>query len=527
MRINNLSPTNLKKIIGTTILVGILIFNFCIRWNNINQEPYGFESDELSWIISSLADSFHVNAAQFGIWDLHHQNLISFPVSIKFNQISFQVFGGDITSPRKFLVILSTVSLVFFFLICKQFFSYFISVLLLVLYSFSTYNLISSRVSLVSSFSNILLLPAVFLFLKSNKSKFVNSILFSFFSGLLMALSLLTYNSLYFFPIMIVFYELLIQKQPQKKSLFILIFFFLPLLFFGNKIRHGLSQQFLTRQYVMNNFPSKSDSFSTFKSKISLSANIVYSELFNNTPTDMLVSWPGPLFNKKVSILAIIGFILILFKPSAFLFLIIWSVFYVIIFHTLLGFNYPRMWISTSVLIFLLAGIPLEYVYKIACNFSLNLLKGGIIVFLCFLTLFIVKQDYRKFKNYAIFNPSFKGRERELVEIANSQIDLGNYGSYLLFETNPLRASFDKSILLFSYLSNSKQKLSDQEIKGLIDSSIFLTENPLKDNIVLPDNKRFLIINNEDDDNIIKTGVDSESIQEIISYKFHRLIFLK
>lgn len=320
MKINGRSPTNLKKLIGTTVFIGIIIFNFCVRWNKINQEPYGIELDELSWIISSLADSLHVDATQFEIWELHHQNLINFPVSVKSNQISFQVFGKDITSPRKFLVILSTVSLVFFFLICKQFFSYFISVLLLVLYSFSSYNLISGRISLVSSFSNILLLPAVFLFLKSNKSKFVNSILFSFFSGLLMALSLLTYNSLYFFPIIIVLYELLIQKQPQKKSLFILIFFFLPLLFFGGKIRQGLSQQFLTRQYVMNNFPSKSDSFFTLKTKISLSGNTVYSELFNNTPTDMLVSWPGALFNKKVSILATIGFILILFKPSAFCF---------------------------------------------------------------------------------------------------------------------------------------------------------------------------------------------------------------
>lgn len=185
------------------------------------------------------------------------------------------------------------------------------------------------------------------------------------------------------------------------------------------------------------------------------------------------------------------------------------------------------MWISTSVLIFLLAGVPLEYVYNTASKFSLNFLKGTIMVFLCLLTLLIIKQDYRKFKNYAIFNPSFRGRERELVDIAKSRIDSGNYGNYLLFETDPSRASFDKSILLFSYLSNSKQKLSDQEIKGFIDSSIFLTENPLKDDIVLPNNKKLLIINNEDYDNIIKTGIDPESVARIISYKFHHLIFLK
>ena len=507
---------------------------FLIRWENIEKIPYGIEGDERSWTILSLARTYKIDAANFGIWGVHRENMNNFPVSVELNKISFLVFGKNIISPRKLLIILDCFTLVCFYFICLNYLSPFVSLLTTTLYSFSTYNLTASRIAIVCSFTNVFLFPAIISVFFVHKNKLKKSLILAFLAGLFTVLSLLTYNTSYLFPLLFIFFVFLscFKQFSKNKTLLIIFFYLIPFIFLFPRIQNSFTQQF-SKKWVFNDALSFSDSPKEITQKITHSIITVKGQLIESFIPDLLANWPGSLFNNKISILALVGTLIVLLQPSKYLFVLLWSFFYLITFHSLLGFNYPRMWISTSALIYLLAGISLNKVKEIIANIR-SIFKSLIFsLFLSFVVI-VIFQDYRTYSEKALYNSSFASpymeSGRDLIDSLDSlQNKQNKINSFLLVENNEIKASYDQSLLLFNYLSNSANKnLQESDISKTISKSILVndltSENKIEELLrFVNENKKSIIIIPKFDFN--NPQINFKNFDKIKESKYHKIYF--
>ena len=183
----------LKKIFKNTdlwFIFIILLVSFLVRWNNIESLPYGLEGDEFSWSVTSYLNQFKITSEQIGIWSMHESMAKSFPLSIFINKIGFFLFGQDVLSTRKILTIFSVISLTTFYLLSRKFFSQLISLLVTLLYSFSTYKLITTRIPVPHSYNDIFLCLALFFLVHAMATSKKVKYLLLVFSGSLFTLCL-------------------------------------------------------------------------------------------------------------------------------------------------------------------------------------------------------------------------------------------------------------------------------------------------------------------------------------------------
>lgn len=413
-------------------LIFILLLSFLTRWYGIESIPYGIEGDEFSWTTTSFFHQYNLPAASKGIYSLHDANAQAFPVSIKINQLSFALFGSDFLSPRKMLVLLNIFSLMFFYVLVRQFLSKEASLVILLLYSFSTYKLIASRIALPGAFSEILTYPALVLPFLISPKKRLRSCIALLLSGIVVCLSLLTYNLAYTLPLMgiaIIVFIAIKCGAPLKDVFLFAVIFLLPILLTSQLWWPNLQQESRTKVYVLDNsvfnFQEKTLSIRPISNNIRTIGEQLFASLTYST-SDMLVSYPGPLINRVVGWAFLIGLLLVSVSARKYWPLLVWFLLTGGVYQVLLGLYVPRMWILTIGSVYLLFGVALDRILALIeklpspASFIFKVLVVLVVVF-------IVLSDFQVYKNYAVKNPSYLTAAREIIELVKEhQAQIGN-----------------------------------------------------------------------------------------------------
>ena len=97
-------------------LLLILTAAFIIRWLNVDQAPRGLEQDEIHVSTAAFFEQHGVAPIRQGVWSGIEGSNRNFPVSGRFLRAGYRLFGDDLYSPRKILVLCSVLSLFFFYL---------------------------------------------------------------------------------------------------------------------------------------------------------------------------------------------------------------------------------------------------------------------------------------------------------------------------------------------------------------------------------------------------------------------------
>lgn len=467
----------------------------------------------------------------------------NFPVSVVINKISFQLFGENFLAPRKILLLLNIFSLAVFYLICRNYLSPYTSLLSTILYAFSTFNLIASRIAIICSYTRIFFLPAIYLAIVASKStSYKKAVAPTLLCGASTLLSLLTYNTTYLLVPLVIFY--LVVSLPKhfssSKSFLLILLFLLPTFIYSPKVYKSFHQQFL-KSYVFKDAVSLSDPFKVIIKKAAKSIINVKGQFFGKFTPDMLANWPTSLFNNRISSLSLIGLTIILLqsiRSNKYLLLTIWSLLYLVGFHLILGFNYPRMWIATSALVYLLIGIAIEETMKSVFKYTNKIALFTFFVLITVFTFATAKADYTTYQEYAINNASFTApimeEARNLSSILANPDNKITASNFLLLEENQALGDNSLPILLFCYLGvQSKTETSlkkETEILNLLTNNIStfasfpkkmnlkeIKENKNKSVIILP-----LRLSTKFDDIFSKTTL----IKEIKEEKYYKIIYL-
>lgn len=417
------------------LLIIILLISLVIRWRDIENIPYGVENDEFSWIATSLFHQHNILASEKGVWSLHDTSAQRFPVSIVINQISFKLFGTDFLSPRKILTLVHIVSLIFFYLLARKFITSNGALLITLLYSFSAYKLIASRIVGTGVFSELFVYPALLLLLSINPKNLIRSFIYTFISGISILLSILTSNLAYILPfvsIATILFTVVIKKISIKLTILLIILFLLPLILFYQKWFIGINGEVADKSYALVNktFDLKEKKLYTnhFIGNITTAKEQLFNSLKYSTG-DMFILFPGSLVNSLISWGFILGAVSALFNFKKYFILVVWLFTSAFTYQIILGLLYPRMWILTVGLIHLFAGIAIDKIYKIGSKQK----AIQIIIWGLFLasSSYIIYSELSLYYKYAIYNPSFLISHREVIEITKKW--RGDLGKNVLF----------------------------------------------------------------------------------------------
>lgn len=495
----------------------IIIAGFIIRWNNIEKIPYGIEGDEINWITNSLFYQYNILGAERGNWSQNDALAQIYPVSIKINQLSFILFGKDYYSPKKMLVFVSIFSLIFFYILSHKFLSAKASLITLLLFSFATYKLVTSRIAFPHVYSELFVYPAIILILNIAPRQLIKNSIYSFSAGLLLTLSLLTYNLAFLLPLtcfLILVFQIVKKHITWINALLILFMFLFALLLTSKLWLKSLQTEISIRGAMLDNssFSIKSNnlSFGKLKENLHTVADQLFYSLKYNT-ADMLVSYPKPLINNLISGAFIIGFILAVFRIKKYLPLIIWFLSSGFIYQVILRFQLPRMWFLTMGVLYLLAGLFINLLlqiinkthYKLSLNsdntkkwrFLYLFIYATVTVLIVIPVIFIITSDIKLFYTQAINNPSYKISYRESIDVVKKYKK--NLRKNVIFVSDTeVEAARINPIISFYYLvehpdqAEILKNLSRQEIGSL-------TEEEFKKKYSLYLNRLNIIITNE------------------------------
>lgn len=465
------------------LLFLLILFSFAVRWYKVDEIPRGIENDEMSVTIASYFDYYHIKPTSKGIWSLVETNLSTFPVTNKINQLSFIIFGEDIMSPRKILVVTSVLSLIAFYLLCRLIFSFPTTYVLLILYSFSPYKLITSRIPQAPPYSDLFIYPCLMLvLLMSNKNKFLTPLML-LLSGLMITLSILTYNLAYTFPFIMI--TIIIIKNyflniNIKKTILYILIFLLPMIIFLPSIKSGIIQE-ANKSYALShsfiNRETKQLNFSNLINNLITLNKIMFKGLTYDT-SDFTVRYSDTLVNRIIIILSILGIGIALVKFKKYYYLVIWLIGGVFIYQLLLGLYLPRMWFVNYGLIFLLAGVSIEFIID-----YFKKQNNIISIILSILTVLIIAYILNKnFLNYheALNNSSYLVSQREIYEIIKSnQKSIGKDVLFILPTLGQFPVNYVYSAVSFYYLKEhlglaANFQSIDRQVYGVIDINEFL-----------------------------------------------------
>jgi len=487
----------LKRIFKNTdlwFLLIILLASFLVRWYQIEKQPYGLEGDEFSWAITSFFNQYKIPAEEKGIWSMHTAMAKSFPTSIFINKIGFLIFGKDILSTRKILVVVSTISLAIFYLLCRGFFSQFISLIITFLYSFSYYKLISTRIAMAPAYIDIFLYFSFFCLIRSFSIRSKFKYLLAMVSGMGVVLSLFTCNIAYIVPIIcigFIVFQFFNPKVSKKQCLLILIIFLLPLIYFSSKWIYNFKEENARKSYALSHVVFDLRKKQLYLSRVKENLQIINTQLFRGLTyetSDMLVSYDSPLISKSITILAIFGLLISFIKLRKYFFIVLW---FVLSLGTSVAFGLflPRMWIVNVGSFFILAGVSLSFLETWVIKKNLVLIFNIIIIII---TLIFIKSNLNIFYSKALYNTSYLSKHREIVNLIKKHRK--DIPTKTIFISTP---DFNHGVIYPSVIF------------------YFLTEHPYSTSMVMKAEERYFQILNEEE-LIVKLGTDSGSIKFII-----------
>ena len=454
----------------------ILTFSFYLRWINLEKLPYGIENDELSSTIATFLKLNNILPSDKGIWSLFNGTNIVFD---KFNQLSFYIFGPDIMSPRKMLALTSSLALIPYHLFSRQFFSRLVSLLLLFLFSFSPYKLIMSRIPHGPVYGDLFLYPSLMLILFFSAKDVKKTVLALFFSGLLINLSIFNYNLAYTMPVMAIvtiFLRGIFLKIKFKKIILYMFIFLLPFIFSFALIKNGLEIE-KSKGYAMVNSVYQINNNIFRPTKLLVNLKTIYGQFFEGLrydTGDMFVLYSGTLINRVIVLLSIFGLFISIINFKKYYLFIIWFILGPLIYNLFLGIFWPRTWFLSFGLVYLLAGVTLESLYKTIHKFS-PFYKLILILILFFPFIYYYCQYTQKNYFESFNNPAFLISQREIYSIAKRYKD--QIGKKILFIVpelgeRPVNAVY--ATVSFYYLVQNPNKAqyfkkTDRQTLGVID----------------------------------------------------------
>lgn len=455
-----------KKIqrVELLLLALLLILSFMVRWRDVNTVPFGIENDEFSFIATSLFRQNNISASDKGVYvTANDSNASIYPVSGKIIDLSFVLFGVDFLSPRKLLVFVDLVSLVFFFFLARRFLSKKTSLLITFFYSFSTYNLITGRIALIGFFSGLFVYPAILLLLSVNPKHKQKNLAYSFLSGALILLSLLTYNLAYAMPlvgILIIIGKSFFDKTTVKSTILLIIFLLLPLILYPQWMVN-LKTVKDSKSYALGNAIYDSDqriiNLHKVVSNIYFSKKILFNSLSYNA-SDMAVNFPGPLVNAWISLAFAISLIIGLLNVRKYLLLLVWFFINFFIYHIAIGTLFARAWFITIGTIYLISGIAFDKVLE--SNSFKKKYVGYLIIII--ISTYVIHKDLYLYYNYAIYNPAFLTSQKELNNlIKEKDYDIGK-GLLVVMPEGTIPATNIETAytaLSFYYLASNPEKV--------------------------------------------------------------------
>lgn len=494
------------------LLVSIVVLSFIIRWKDIETVPYGIENDELEWIATSLFHENNILASEKGVWSLYDTLAFNYPVSTKLISLSFKIFGTDFLSARKILSFSHVISLIFFYFLARKFLSKNTSLLVTLLYSLSTYNLISGKIVVSGGgFSELFIYPSLILLLSIDPKKIIQSYLYSLLSGILMLVSFLNYSLVFLFPIVCIvtiFFICRVKKSTIGRAIVLSIFFLLPLLVFNQKLGKNISGDAINKSYALVNatfdFKDKKIYMNRFMRNIDTARNNLFNSLQYST-SDMVVSFPGPLVNKWISVGFLLGLVLALFNLKKYFTIVVWLLISSFTYNIVIGLLYPRWWIFTVSVIYLFSGVVIDKV----CEVTLQKKQSLLFIWIAILSLssYIIYRDLSYYYKYAINNSAYLGAHRELVDITKKwKNEIGKKVLVIIPDSSPTNTNTAYTIVSFNYLSSNPNQVvylknANRTTLGVLKDQEFIENNKIYlvtekilivDNRVVPEIKDFI-----------------------------------
>lgn len=402
------------------VIIFVFISSFLIRWNKIESQPYGIEGDEFSLMVTTFLTSHNIPAEEKGIWSMHTSMARDYPIPILINEIGFSLFGRDLISIRKILVLVNSIALIFFYLLCRSFFSRFISLIITILYSFTYYKLISTRIAMGPAYIDIFLYFTFYCLLQTFSLSSKRKYLFAAFSGIGATLSVLTSNISYIIPVICFMYiisQFFNSKITKKELLITIVIFLLPLICFSPKWINSFKEENARKKYALSNWvfnvEKKQFNLSKFQENLLAIKGQLFQGLTYQT-SDMLVAYDSPLFPKIITVWAILGLLLSVLKLRKYFFIILWFI-STFSMSVIFGLFLPRMWVVGVGSFFVLDGIIMTFFEEQIKNKYLNLFFKIILIFI---SLIYIKTSLDVFYLDAVNNKSFLSKDREIVDLA-------------------------------------------------------------------------------------------------------------
>lgn len=477
------------KIANILFLFSILFLGFIIRWNGIEKIPYGIEGDEFSMIVTSYFHQYNIPTADKGIWSLFDGMANRFPVPTMITQFSFVIFGHDIISARKMLVMVSLIPLLFFYLLARKFLSGKVSLIILLIYSLSTYKLITSRLVFPSSYSELFAYPSLLLLLSLTRKKPLSACALVFLSGIFAALSVLTANIAYTLPLvsfMIFLYVSITSKFTFRQIIFLVFIFLLPIILtyriWSNGLQGESSKTYALTHTVLEikNLKKPQLHLDRLKNNLKTIQNQLFHGLRYET-SDMMVGYPAPLINKFVTIAFILGLCIALLKIKQYFPLLVFLGLNGIIYQLLFGFYLPRMWLLTIGSIYLIAGIAINEIYKYLLTIWIRKLSILLPFTLSIvIAIYVFHYEYNLYLKHAINNPSYKVQIREITDFTKTHAQNIGHNLFFVLSNENNNLNFAYAAATFYYPIGSKNDiasllLKDKEKMGVLSDTDFLS----------------------------------------------------
>lgn len=445
-----------KNLLFFILVIAVFMGSFYVRWHNMSTIPYGIEGDEYAWVASAQipVPRFEADAKYY-------------PLSIWINQIAFRIFGQDILSARKMLVIVNVLSLFAFFFLLQFFFNKYIALLLVTVYSFSTYKLITSKIAMICVYQELPMLCAFILALLVRKYTSWKQYLCAFGVGICVVLTLLSYNITYMVPIITLGFLLFgLLKQPisWKRVMLHIFYYIVPLLFCLPFFFSVLKYEFEAKQYIFeqSNTPTTTSNILITPQSLAAHTQAVWKILWNpltHGNSDMLLSYPFPMIPRLITIGAIIGLIFACVYWRKYWPFILWVLLQGVIYHIIFGFNLPRTWFLTVGVLYILTGITIQTLFNL---FHRSIGKKLMIIILTGCLVYLVISGIIIYFTHAIQHSAYKEYIREIFDIAKKYQIQPHSSTYIVSDSD--LAWRDTWLTAISFYNISNKQFTNSEL---------------------------------------------------------------
>lgn len=453
--------------------VFVFLASLIIRWWDVGIIPYGIEEDEVEWIATAKFLGSGINPLDNGVWSLHLSNTHNYPFSLWVNQLSFLVFGNDLLSARKMLIIVSVLSLVIFYGILRRFLRWHIALLTTALYSLSAYKLISSKIVLPSVYQELPVLSAILLVLVAPSLRGWMKYFTVVLSGVFVVVGLLTYNCAYLAPIFVfgfLIYSLWQKKNKRGQFFANALCFFLPIIIASPFLLSSVRREFNNKQYIFEQSGTQTSNLSVkvrFDS-LYLHGKVIYQVLWKpegNRYSDMLLKYtpPQPVIPRLITVISLVGLILASIFYRKYWPFLVWLVSQILVYHIILGFNFPRVWCLTLGAVYLFFGVAWQEALLI---FNKRTIKMVINIIFIALTIWGIVLGVRTYYSSAVNSPAYRPYIREAFDLTKLYGPKSSSGFWVVPGQDPFWKNAWLSSIAFYGVKGKFSFLSPDDFKS-------------------------------------------------------------